>query len=279
MKSVTLEQAERGVYLDFEGTGPSLVLLLGVLYEPAEDPGGALIWCQHILDKRFWPVSRLPDPSGDSFSSASDFDGVLSWLRALVAEENRVLFAFSEHDLNLIVKHLGSSEDSACWESNLVNARPIARRWKTLQHPGVKFPPRPGGTSQANTLSNFFGLIDYQVPAEYGHGVAAAGIRAISQELERGDVEDLSPEEVAPVAKVGGIPFDSRLGRVDDTERLADEPFGEHAPAEIADQVPDCPAPKAVQISWACISHVSNLVPRFMRLTWQRRPRWSSMDP
>ena len=76
----------------------------------------------------------------------------------------------------------------------MVNARPIAKRWKTLKHPKVKFPPKEGQTTEWHSLQNYLDLIEYPVPSEYGPGVVASAIDLVRRELTETDSAALSDE-------------------------------------------------------------------------------------
>ena len=89
MKALTLEEVERGIYIDFEGGGNLRRAFLGVL-GPAEGTydDGQFPFVQYLLDKRLRPTKEQSDSDLAGFTQPADLTDVLNTLRAKAENEN-----------------------------------------------------------------------------------------------------------------------------------------------------------------------------------------------
>ena len=193
MKAVTLKEALRGIYIDFEGGGSVRRALLGALWL---DDTNEFVFRQYLLDEELWPLGEERSADNESVWEPADLTETLKELRQLAEAENRLVFAYSEHEQKMIEEHLQEGELLDWWwqEENLVNARIVAKRWKTLKHPGRRFDPQEGKTSEWHSLENYLNLIGYEVPPEHGSGVVATAIALVRNELINTDGGPLSDE-------------------------------------------------------------------------------------
>ena len=182
MPRINLDEAARGIYIDFEGGGAVRTAFLGVLWV---DDDEELVFRQDIFDEALWPLVSERNFHNNEHWQPADLTETLEELKDLAEVENRKVFAYTEYEKNRIEEHLPDGELSDWWMNgeNLVNARPIAKTWKTLNHPNVKFPPQEGQTSEWHSLANYLAMIEYEVPTEYGPGVVATAIDQVRTEL------------------------------------------------------------------------------------------------
>ncbi len=193
MKAVNYDEALRGVYIDFEGGGAVRRAFLGVLWLDDTDD---IVFRQYVFDEALWAIVEEHGSDNEGIWERADLTDTLEEIRQLAEAEDRLVFAYSEHEQEMIEEHLQEGELLEWWwqEENLVNARRVARRWKTLNHTGVRFEPQEGQTSEWHSLENYLNLIGYEVPPEYGPGVVAAAIDLVRRELIETDDEPLSDE-------------------------------------------------------------------------------------
>ena len=197
MPRINVDEAARGIYIDFEGGGAVRTAFLGVLWV---DDDEKRVFRQDIFDEALWPVVAKRNLPNSEHWQPADLTETLEGLRELAEGENRMVFAYSEYERNRIEEHLPEGELYDWWMNgeNLVNARPIAKRWKTLNRPSIRFPPREGQTSEWHSLANYLALIEYEVPTEYGPGVVAAAIDQTRTEL-------IATDGAAPLSEEAGF--------------------------------------------------------------------------
>ena len=190
---VSVEEARRGIYIDFEGGGAVRRAFLGVLWLDGSDK---VVFRQCLFDEALWPMTEESNSEKEGFWERADLTDTLEELRQLAEVENRLVFAYSIHERKMIKEHLEEGELLNWWlkEQNLVNAKQIAKTWKTLNHPKVKFPPKKGQKKEWHSLQNYLDLISYEVPSEYGPGVVASAIDQVRRELIKTDGGPLSEE-------------------------------------------------------------------------------------
>ena len=184
---VTVEEARRGIYIDFEGTMKDSASFLGVL---AVNDSGATEFDQPVFEKDLWPVVRGHKPKKKTGYKprVADFFDTFVALRERAESESRKVFAYSEHEVNEISERILLKREVQWWQENLLNARPYAKAWKRGHYPDVEFKKaknKPMGGKY--TLDQFFKLIGYEVPAPLGAGNSAQRIRYVRDMLIRHD--------------------------------------------------------------------------------------------
>ena len=185
MKVVNLDEALRGIYIDFEGGGPVRRAFLGAFWL---DDTNDFIFRQYLLDEALWPMGGERGSGNEGFWEPADLTNTLEELRQLAEAEDRLVFAYSEHEQKMIKEHLQEGELLDWWlqDQNLVNARKIAKYWKYWNR-AVTFPPKEGQKKEWHSLQNYLDLIGYEVPSEHGPGVASSAITQVRKELVEGD--------------------------------------------------------------------------------------------
>ena len=191
MESVTLEEARRAIYIDFEGTAVDPPSLLGALW--AEESG--LSFVQFVIEDALWPAATARgDRPGWACKPATW--SVLSEVRSMASREGRRIIAWSDHEREELVKGMPSASDQEWFDRHVVNAIPIAERWKNRRFPDVMFVKDPNRRMRGkNYLDRYFNLIGYEVPSAFGPGNSASRIRDVRNGLQKrdGQYELLTP--------------------------------------------------------------------------------------
>jgi len=91
--------------------------------------------------------------------------------------------AWSSRELQAIKDHCSSNELKTFFESNIVDAKKLARVWKKLFFPDVVFPYLTG--QGRHRLNEYLKLIGYSVPKSHGPGNTGQRIRYIRHQLVR----------------------------------------------------------------------------------------------
>jgi hypothetical protein len=189
MKALIPEEVERGIYIDFEGGGSLRRAFLGVLVvEELGNQTETFEFTQYLLEKELRPSEEQVGQGIITATEIAELTEVLKTLKERAESEGRLVFAYSEHEKKMIAEHLQEGSLLDWWENpkNLVNARPIAKRWKTLRRPDKKFPPAEGQKKENHSLANYLELIELEVPPECGTGMVASAIDLVRNELKGG---------------------------------------------------------------------------------------------
>lgn len=166
---LTYAEAQRALYIDFEGRKDAPPVLLGCLRRAGSGDEPTL-W-QAVLDPSFAPLAEA-----DGILSLSLTDAVERIVRRAKVND-RLIVSWSEHELRVV--QAGCPDDLfARFERRFVNARHVAARWARL-YQGERRPDE-------NSLSEYLALIGYGVPAGAGPGRVGETIGIISNALAKG---------------------------------------------------------------------------------------------
>lgn len=180
---VTVEEARRGIYIDFEGTMKDPASFLGVLV--VED-GGTTEFDQPVFEEALWPVVRRHNPKknrGYAPSEADIFDTLVA-VHERAERESRKVFAYSTREITEIKKRIHLRREVQWWEDHLINVLPYAKAWKRAHHDEVEFKKGPPGRSAKHTLDQFLKLIGYDVPPPLRSGNSAQRIKYVRDRLK-----------------------------------------------------------------------------------------------
>ena len=180
---VTVEEARRGIYIDFEGTMKDPASFLGVLV--VED-GGTTEFDQPVFEEALWPVVRRHKPKknrGYAPSEADIFDTLVT-VHERAERESRKVFAYSTREITEIKKRIHLRREVQWWEDHLINVLPYAKAWKRAHHDEVEFKKGPPGRSAKHTLDQFLKLIGYDVPSPLRSGNSAQRIKYVRERLK-----------------------------------------------------------------------------------------------
>ena len=164
---LTVAEALRALYIDFEGEKDKPPVLLGVLRRRGR--GSEPNLHQIVVDPDFEPMG----PNGLEFRKAVENVVVRAERR------DRRIVSWTEYDLRL-VRSLRDDDPAlvARFERRYANARRVAERWMNKLHPEDK--PANG------TLVGYVAIIGYEVPPGGGAGRVGGTIRALRPRLQSG---------------------------------------------------------------------------------------------
>jgi hypothetical protein len=136
---LTPREAERAIYVDFEGTETDPPSFLGALR--ADDDGG-LRFVQYVLEQGLWPAaSGRPGVCGGALIVAAWAD--LAELAAIAETEDRRVVAWSGRERDELVLRVPDEDGRRWFADNVFDAKPAAKRWRSRAHPDVDFPRDP----------------------------------------------------------------------------------------------------------------------------------------
>ena len=183
-------EADRAIYIDFEGTAVDPPSFLGAAWADGDDR----FFVQFVIEQALWPAARAKADMPDRIVEPSTWNN-LTQLRALAETENRLVIAYTEHESQSLRENV-DGEAGVWFGSNVINALPIAKAWKRLAFPDVVFKKDPKRPMRGkHQLDRYFKLIGYDVPKAFGPDNSAQRIRATREMLTRknGDYAALTP--------------------------------------------------------------------------------------
>jgi len=176
-KPLSSSEADRAIYIDFEGTAVDPPSLLGVLWYD----GAQRHFVQYVMEEELWPAADAKSPDhGGNCRPATWAD--LAEVRRQAETENRRIFAWSTHEATALKEHIPDEDDKKWFASNVENARLNAKAWKKANHSDVVFKKIP--YSGRHQLHKYFELIDYTVSKAFGAGNSAQRIRKVREMLK-----------------------------------------------------------------------------------------------
>ncbi len=196
---LTPADAERAIYIDFEGTAVDPPSLLGAEWLDEDE----VYFIQYVMEQALWPAAEAKaGAQGRSCEPASWAD--LAEVRRLAESEARHVVAWSIHERDELASRLPEPGDRVWFAEHVINAIPLAKRWKRKYHADVLFEvnpkPRMRGRHQ---LHRYFELIGYSVPKAFGPGNSAQRIRHVREMVTKkgGDYSALTPTAKAKWTK------------------------------------------------------------------------------
>lgn len=185
---LSVEEARRGVYIDFEGPRDNPAIL-GMLYRRDD---GSEDFIQFILDEALHPAWVF-----DAASFPTDVEVAAQVVLQFVEDPDapRRLFAWSSYEERRFQELLAGTPLVRIAKT-IVNARKLAAPWRALHFPDPPGEKPPMG--QRNPLSLYLDLIGYQRHVDAEGVQPAAGISAMQKALRSVDrVDHVAPEVAA----------------------------------------------------------------------------------
>ncbi len=182
--------AERAIYIDFEGTETEPPSFLGAAWA---DDDGEFRFLQYVLEPALWPAAEASTGVfGGTVMRAGWPD--LAELRRIAEAEDRRIIAWSDREQKALADSVLDEGDRRWFDDNVLDAKPLAKRWKRRVRPEVVFERDPKNRTRGrHRLDRYFGLIGYSVPKILGPGNSAKRIRAVRGQLAtRGDYAALT---------------------------------------------------------------------------------------
>lgn len=187
-RKLTLDEARRALYLDFEGTMVDPPSFLGVLWGEGDD-----VQCiQLVLEENLWPAvaGKAPTP-GRSYLAAT-WDTVAA-VRQRAVDEDRRIVVWSGREESALAKHLDDPEVVAWFKAHLVDAKAIAKSWKYRHHREVVWPRE--AYAPKHQLQRYLDLIGYETAYIHQGGQTAKRVRTVRAMLPKkgNDYVQLTP--------------------------------------------------------------------------------------
>lgn len=166
-KQLSEGEAQRALYIDFEGGQDKPPVLLGILGHRGRGAEPSVF--QVVVDREFEPAGPMPR-------------GLIDAVETVVqrAEHgDRRIVSWSQHDLDVVRRlHDDQPELVARFEHRYANALGVARRWANRMHPEDR--PADG------RLVGYLALIGYEIPPGASAGHVGQTIRALRPRLQAG---------------------------------------------------------------------------------------------
>lgn len=188
--TISEDEAQRAIYIDFEGTAVDPPSLLGAAWLDGND----ILFIQYVLEPALWPAAEAKSSAVGRFCESADWQNLAELRRIAEAEDRRVL-AWSTHEQHELASRVPSGDDAEWFGENVINAIPIARRWKRKVFPNVELLVDPNNPMKGkHQLHHYMKLIGYPVPTAFGPGNSAQRIRYVRSMLTKkgGDYDALT---------------------------------------------------------------------------------------
>ena len=125
-EGLTPIEAERAIYIDFEGTETDPPSFLGAAW--ADDAGG-LRFVQYVLEPALWPAAEATAGVCGGVLVTADWRD-LAELRRIAEAEDRRIIAWSDRERDELAARLLDEDDRRWFGDNVLDAKPQAKRWK-----------------------------------------------------------------------------------------------------------------------------------------------------
>lgn len=181
-KNLTLEEAERALYIDFEGNVDMPPTLLGIYFGDAHSED-----CIHIVhEPTFWPLAdceQSPSVAAEHIYKQSLVDALSALKDRSITEDRRVI-AWSSREI-IAIRQAGCSDETLnFFEEHLIDAKIIAKQWKKKAYPHIRWQRRTWGAT--HSLDRYMELVGYRVPYSHGPGKTGSRLRNLRTRLEAG---------------------------------------------------------------------------------------------
>jgi hypothetical protein len=187
---VSPSEAERAIYIDFEGTQNEPPSLLGIFYRTS---GGTERLRQFVFDPALIKAAEAKSESlgaGNCVPVAS-VEVALRRLLRFAEDENRMLVCWSNRESEAIVATGLTEDEKNRYGLRLINALVPARRWRRRFHPQLEF--QSNFRIKKNALHHYMITVGFDVPWPFGPGTAAKRIRDVREQIEkRGSYENVT---------------------------------------------------------------------------------------
>jgi hypothetical protein len=137
---ITSREAQRALYLDFEGRTDEAPTVLGVLYNQSRS-GTQVRWSmeQAVVEQQ---LAWLEDVATVSYFSryrndARSLTEVLQSYVRLAEKQDRLIVAWSRHDLEVVERTLANDDLVERFRARYRNARKTGTRWLTICRPDL----------------------------------------------------------------------------------------------------------------------------------------------
>ena len=189
-EGLTPIEAERAIYIDFEGTETDPPSFLGAAW--ADDAGG-LRFVQYVLEPALWPAAEATAGVCGGVLVTADWRD-LAELRRIAEAEDRRIIAWSDRERDELAARLLDEDDRRWFETTCSTRSRRRSGGEEKVRPEMAFErDRQNRMRGRHRLDRYLGLIGYSVPKILGPGNSAQRIRAVRGQLtRRGDYAALT---------------------------------------------------------------------------------------
>ena len=188
---ITPEEAERAIYIDFEGRRDREPVLLGVLYAEGRRriDHSRLVLRHDLVDRRYRPLlrafSELGEPSVHRYDTDQrSLDRSIEGILQRAEHQDRLIVAWSQHELDVVWSACRNADFVEAFGARFRDGKATAKRW--LRETSPDSWPQREPVGGAHKLAYYCRLVGFDVPAEFGPGVVGTGLKIIDQALDTG---------------------------------------------------------------------------------------------
>jgi hypothetical protein len=190
---LSLNEARRAYYVDFEGPSGGEPVLFGWLYAEGRDASPDRLVMRHdILDPDLASIAGEVEVSAD-WEYRQDARSLATSINDLARRANaqdRRIVAWSRHEMTKVVESELDPDLIEMFGESFRDGKATAKRWLRRCRPDeVLTRDESGG---AHKLTKYMGLTGYEAPVDYEVGRTALNIRRVRTGMEkRGSWDDL----------------------------------------------------------------------------------------
>lgn len=173
--SISKEEAERAIYIDFEGFEDMSPTMLGILIEESFE--------QVVFDEALKPAALKKNMRMNSIEAE-----IVNLIRTC-NNENRLIVAYSQHEFNIIREY--ANQDISQYYRD---ARMIAKKWRNRLY---------RDSCRCKSLKDYLSFIGFNRPSHLGERKTTSRIKSVKDMLlRRGDYDSLTPTTKAKWTKL-----------------------------------------------------------------------------
>jgi len=167
--SLTSREADRAIYIDFEGFTDRSPDLLGILCEEN---------FKQVVLKR-----SLVSTTSNGSTSFQPIQSILRELKRIAESENRKIIAYSEHEANM-ARRYAQIDLLPVYKNARIIAESMSRHDSRRDH------------SATQTLKDHLALLDFEYPPQIGVGQATTRLRIVQESIRYCGNYERCPESV-----------------------------------------------------------------------------------
>jgi hypothetical protein len=190
---LSLNEARRAYYVDFEGPSGGEPVLFGWLYAEGQDASPDRLVMRHdILDPDLASLAGEVEVSADweYRQNARSLATSINDLARRANKQDRRIVAWSRHEMTKVVESELDPDLIEMFGESFRDGKATAKRWLAQCRPDVVLTRDESGG--AHKLTKYMDLTGYGAPANYEVGRTALNIRRVRTGMEkRGSWDDL----------------------------------------------------------------------------------------
>jgi hypothetical protein len=185
-RQISVDEARRAIYIDFEGRMDEAPVLLGAAYATGRPISANKIALLHyVLDPTFQCVPDLHDiaPVYRYETRSASLGQALNEVIRLASKRDRLIVSWSQHEVRMVLENGLKGMLAEEFAHRYRDGKETAKRWKRAFHGDVELPR--GRSGRQHSLSNYLDLIGYELPeVAYGAGRTGENLKFVRSALE-----------------------------------------------------------------------------------------------